>query len=219
MILTLTSAPDTTRPFTMLDGDFHNEDDLLEFCLKTSKMGIVHAIYSNKLFLAYFFRRYDEVAEMAEQYRSRKLMRFLDVYVEFFEGLSALQLAQRRDNHEQKWIQTAERAISSFKTWENHCSWNYENKLLLLEAEMLRAKGQVGSAEEKYKTSIASAQKHRFDHEAGMAMELAGEFYKEQGRNLDAKTQFIGARDCYERWGATALVKQLNDRENIDQRL
>jgi tetratricopeptide (TPR) repeat protein len=212
MILKLMNVQDTTRPFAMLHGDIHNEDDLLEFCLKTEKFGIVNAIHSNRLFIAYFFRRFDEAVSMAEKYRSRKMLRFLDVYVEFFGALSALQLARRHDQHESKWIETAERSITMFDTWVKHNIWNHENKRLLLLAEMHRTRGQLESAEDMYKASIASAQNHLFDHEAGIAHELLGEFYKEQGKILDAKEQFVAACDCYERWGATALVNQLKER-------
>lgn len=211
LILTLLGDKDTNKPFSMLNRGFYNEDDLLEFCIKTEKQGIVHAIHSNKLFIAYFFKRFEEATAMAEKYRGRKMMRFLDVYIEFFDGLSALQLGRRQDKHEQKWVQVAERAISTFKTWESHCNWNYENKLLLLEAELHFLRGEHNMAEKKYTASIASAEKHRFDHEAGIAMELAGMFYKEIGRSDDARSQFNQARDCYERWGATALIKQLHD--------
>lgn len=209
MILALMNVKDTTRPFSMLDGHIHNEDDLYDFCLKTEKFGIVHAIQSNRLFLAYFFKRHDEAVVMAEKYRRRKMLRFLDVYVEFFGALSALHLARQKDQHEHKWIETAERSIAMFDTWTKHSVWNHENKRLLLMAEMHRTKGQPESAEVTYKASIASAQKHRFDHEAGIAQELLGDFFKEQGKTLDAREQFVSACDCYERWGATALVNQL----------
>ena len=109
---------------------------------------------------------------MADLYHSRKMMRFLDVFVVLFEGLTSLQLARRKNGDEQKWIRKAEQAISSFKTWGSHSNWNCENKILLLQAELHSVRGQIDDAEEKYKVSILSARKHRFIHEEGMAFEL-----------------------------------------------
>lgn len=207
MLLTLLNAQDITKPFVMLEAaDIQTEDDLLLFCTRTEKFGVVHAIHSNRLILAYFFKRYDEAAQMADLYHSRKMMRFLDVFVVLFEGLTSLQLARRKNGDEQKWIRKAEQAISSFKTWGSHSNWNCENKLLLLQAELHSVRGQIDDAEEKYKVSILSARKHRFIHEEGMAFELLGNFYKEHERHEDAKVQLIAARDCYKQWGAAVLA-------------
>ena len=210
MILTLLNAQDSTKPFVMLEAaDIQTEDDLLEFCTRTEKLGVVHAIQSNRLILAYYFKRYDVAADMADLYHSRKMMRFLDLYVVLFDGLTSLKLARRKNGDKEKWIRKSEQAISSFKTWGSHSNWNCENKLLLLQAEMHSVRGQVDDAEEKYKVSILSARKHRFIQEEGMALELLGEFYKENERHEDARVQLIAARDCYEQWGATVLVNLL----------
>ena len=206
MLLTLMNAQDTSKAFTMLDEHIYSEDELLEFCLKKEKLGVVHGINLNRLFLAYSFKQYDEAASMAKLYNSRKMMRFLDVYAVLFEGLTALQLARRDDDSKHKWIEIVEQAIESFKTWENHSKWNFENKLLLLQAELHDVREQFDEAEEKYKASISSAQKHRFVHEEGIALNLFGEFYKKLGMEKDAKIQLVAARHCYEQWGATALV-------------
>jgi hypothetical protein len=209
MILTLMGVNDTSKSFAMLDGNIYSDDDLLQYCLKREKLGVVHGVHSNKLFLAFFFKRYDEAALMAEKYRSRKLMRFLDVYHIFFEGLTALQLARRKDSNEHKWIEVAEQAISAFMIWESHCNWNNENKLMLLQAELHFVKGKLAEAEERYEASVLSAQRHRFVHEEGLAMELSGMFYRAIEREDEAKKQLLGARHCYEQWGAIALVNQL----------
>lgn len=206
MLLTLMNIQDKSKAFALLNDNIYNEDELLDFCLKKEKLGVVHGIHLNRLILAYSFKRYDEAASMAKLYNDRKVMRFLDTYAVLFEGLTALQLARRDDGCRPKCMEIADRAIETFKTWESHSKWNFENKLLLLQAELHSVKEQFDDAEEKYKASILSARKHRFDHEVGIALNLFGEFYKMRGMEEDAKKQLLAARHCYAQWGATALA-------------
>lgn len=125
-------------------------------------------------------------------------------------GLTALQLARRRDEDEDKWTQIAEKAVTSFQTWQGYCAWNFSNKAALLEAELYFLREEFDKAEDKYNTSIELAYKHHFLHEEGLAMELAGKFYIEMGNNRTAKTSLMTARACYVRWGADALVPALD---------
>ncbi|KAL7465110.1 hypothetical protein ACHAXS_009397 [Conticribra weissflogii] len=108
-----------------------------------------------------------------------------------------------------KWLEIGERAIQSHKTWVKHSEWNFENKLLLLEAELLYLKGKYVSAEKKYISSIESAHRHKFVHEEGLAMDRISSYYKFRG-NVGKETEYLnGAFSCYETWGALGLLKHL----------
>jgi hypothetical protein len=82
--------------------------------------------------------------------------------------------------------------------------------LVELQAELHFLKGEHDQAEEKYKALIVSAYKHYFLHEEGLAMELSGMFYRAIGKKEEAKTSLLGARACYTRWGADAIVPSLD---------
>lgn len=200
---------DVGEAFTVLNGDITNEDELLERGISTGKRTLVQYIYLFKLLLAYWFAKYDEAAQMADLYGMHH-MRFLDIYHVFYEGLTSFQMARKRNSDEETWIARGEQAVSTFQTWVGHSNWNFENKFLLLCAELQFVKGNHDAAEENYKSSIMSAQNHRFLHEEGLAMELLGFFYCKVGKIEDSKKMLENARERYEKWGATAIVTRLD---------
>ena len=56
------------------------------------------------------------------------------------------------------------------------------------------------------------ARKYGFVQNEGLASELAGRFYMDRGLETSADAFLRNARDCYERWGASGKVKQLDAR-------
>jgi len=213
IILMLSGDARSKSPFDAFSGAFdceiNSEEDLLQHALSTGKAGVVQAIRFNRLFLAYWFKRYDEAAEMASLYKTRMMMPLIDAYHAFFEGLTAFHFA-RQAAHEPKWIDIGNKVLDSYRTYASHSKWNWENKLLLLEAENHYSKGELDEAEQKYSAAIKSAHEHRFIHEEGLAQELFSAFHVTHG-NLDkAKHHILQARACYEKWGAFALVDMLD---------
>ena len=206
VVLKLIGA-DVEEAFKLLPDSINNADDLLEVATSTGQKNLQDVVSFYKLLTAFWFRQYDEVAK----YPSRRVRGFLDVYHLFFEGISALHLARKRDEDEESWTKIGEKAVSSFQNWAKCCDWNFENKILLLEAELHFLKGEYVDAEGKYKASIGSAYKHQFVNEEGLAMELAGKFLDTIGKTDESSTFLLGARACYEKWGASSLVPHIND--------
>jgi len=95
-----------------------------------------------------------------------------------------------------------------------HGYWNWENKLLLLEAESHACEGELEMAKSKFRASIDSAKRHRFVHEEGLASELLGAFLEENGNVDEAKEHYAYARLCYQKWGAFALADRLSQKEH-----
>ncbi|HEY9301714.1 MAG TPA: GAF domain-containing protein, partial [Phormidium sp.] len=56
------------------------------------------------------------------------------------------------------------------------------------------------------------AKKHEYINEAGLAYELAAKFYLSKGRKVSARAYMQEACYCYQLWGATAKVKDLERR-------
>jgi len=215
LILKLIGNASTKNPFHTFNGVFNgeisNEDDLLQHTVSTGKAGVAQAIYFNRLFIAFFFKRYGEAAEMAELYKSRTMMPLIDAYHAFYEGLTAFHFARHSaDDEPNKWFQIGEKALSSFKTWATHSTWNWENKLLLLEAEWHFSKGEMEKAEVKYNLAIESARRHRFIHEEGLANDLAASFHLYHYMEKEALGHLTQVKKCYEKWGAFALVERLD---------
>jgi GAF domain-containing protein len=89
---------------------------------------------------------------------------------------------------------------------------DYLHQSYLVEAEKARVLGQFLEAEELYEQAIASAAEHEFIQEETLAYELAAKHYLARGREKIAQTYMKEAHSCYERWGATAKVKELETR-------
>ena len=55
------------------------------------------------------------------------------------------------------WMAKGEFLLKKMKCWNEYCSWNFENKMLLLEAEWLSITGDFDQAESLYVRSIATS--------------------------------------------------------------
>ena len=199
---------DDSRPFDLLPDDINNENDLLKDALSKGRQNLKDVIHFYRfVFSSFWFKQYDEVTKYPSH---RRVVRFLDIYHVFYEGLAALHLARTSDRDVAKWTETGEKAVALFRIWEGHCKWNFQNMYLLLAAELHFLRAEHIEAQEKYKASIISAYTHNFLHEEGLAMELLGMFYNSMGKKKEAEETLMGARVCYERWGAVALLPQLD---------
>ena len=129
----------------------------------------------------------------------------------FFEGLASFQLARQSSGAE--CANLVEKGLSTLKRMRNlseHSVWNWENKMLLLEAESLYTEGNLfESAGLLYDKAIQSAHEHKFIHEEAIASELAGNFYHERGFHDKSYSYFAHSVKSYEKWGARAVAKRL----------
>lgn len=98
------------------------------------------------------------------------------------------------------------------KQWVYHAPMNYLHQYHLVEAEKARVLGQFLEAEELYERAIAGAAENEFVQEEALAYELAAKHYLARGRSKIAQTYMKEAHYCYDRWGATAKVKDLENR-------
>ena len=209
LVLKLMGSSNISAAFTAMTATFSDEDQLLQHGISTGKQTLVKYIYLYRLIHAFWVQDLDAAAQNASLY-GENYSRFMDIYFVFYEGLTALRLALSATNDTDKWIGTGEAAVSTFQTWKSHSTWNFENKYLLLLAELKQVNGDLVSAEEFYKSSILSARSHKFVHEEGLAMESLGLFYRNIGREEDAIEMLMSARSCYVKWGASAIVERLD---------
>jgi len=199
---------DDTRSFDFLPDDINNGNDLLKAAMSKGRQNLIDVIHFYQfVFSAFWLKQYDEVTKYPSRHRA---VRFLDIYHVFYEGLAALHLARTSDGDVAKLTETGERAVALFQLWSQHCEWNFQNMHLLLAAELHFLRAEHIEAEEKYKSSIVSAYTHSFLNEEGLAMELLGLFYSSVGKRKEAKESLAGARVCYAKWGAIALLPRLD---------
>merc|ERR1711971_217412 len=99
-------------------------------------------------------------------------------------------------------------ALRRLEGWKRQCSWNAENKFLLLKAEFYFARGEFVQARDGYLAAIESAKDHRFVHEEALSCEVAGLFHAERtGRRGEAMNLFKRSYECYTKWGAKQKLR------------
>ena len=94
--------------------------------------------------------------------------------------------------------------------WAKNCPENFENRALLVGAEIARIEGRELDAERQYEAAVKSASEGEFVHNEAVGNELAARFYAARGYETISHAYLRNARDCYLRWGANGKVKQLD---------
>ena len=127
----------------------------------------------------------------------------------FIDGLIGFYFARKHREDEAKWADLGVNTIDALQSWLPSSEWNFSNKLSLLKAEYYFLKGEEGQAMFFYQASIKSAHDHRFIHEEGLAEEKLAAYLLHKGKLDAALVHYTNAKQCYELWGANALVKQV----------
>ncbi|MFC1617300.1 ATP-binding protein, partial [Candidatus Margulisiibacteriota bacterium] len=99
----------------------------------------------------------------------------------------------------------------TMKTWAAHCPVNFLHHKLLMEAEIARIKGKNTKAQKLYDKAITAAKENEYLRYEALCNELAAKFHLAQGNNKFASVYMEDAYYCYERWGAAAKVKHLQE--------
>ena len=209
-ILKLMGQSDVNEAFSFLENDISNEEDLLENAISLGDDVLIQCVYFFRMFTSFWFKNYKIASQNAEIYGKSEAFHMMDVYHCFYSGLIGFRLARSNGTDRDKWMDIGRTAVTTFESWKSHSLWNFESKYLLLLAELEFLEGDCCEAEEHYKASIVSAQKHKFIHEEGLAMELLGSLYMAAGNKEGSIEMLLKARGCYEKWGATAVVEVLD---------
>mmetsp|Transcript_43738 Transcript_43738/g.91966 ORF Transcript_43738/g.91966 Transcript_43738/m.91966 type:complete len:1476 (+) Transcript_43738:19-4446(+) len=144
------------------------------------------------------------IAESNETLRATTLLGI------FFEGLACFKLArQSLGNKRVALLEQGESVLARMRFYNDHSTWNFENKMLLLEAERMYTLDNFDQADSFYQQSILSAHKHKFIHEEAIASYLLGEFLHEQRLFKKSKSLLLHSIQCFEKWGAFAVARRV----------
>ena len=191
----------------------------------------------HQLVRAYLFRRLDDLQSLdivdisGDIERNKHQLRPNLLFGLFFEGLASFLLARQttRDSERSRWIEMGEKVLTKMKYWSEHSSWNWESKMVLLEAEKMYTIGSFDQASLFYDRAIRVANKHKFVNDEAIASELAGTFLCEGGLHaVKAEALLLHSVQCYKTWGALAVAKRVEtfivskfvaDCSSLDQRI
>ena len=171
----------------------------------------------HQLVRAYLFRRLDDVqsldimniSDLIE--KNKHLKHPVFIFGLFFEGLASFLLArQTNDSERSRWIEKGENVLRKMKYWSELSSWNWESKMVLLEAEKMYTIGSFDQASLFYDRAIRVANKHKFVNDEAIASELAGTFLcEERLHGVKAEAILLHSVQCYKTWGALAVAKRV----------
>ena len=196
-----------------LVGDVYNEKEMLPVHMEAGDSSAICVTYLNKLHVCYLFQDFEqalECADLADQYlhgvRGTPAVPVFYLY----DSLARLALYDRAPPRDRALI--LGRVASNqrkMKKWAVHGPMNFAHKYWLVEAERNRVLGRDSRAVRCYDRAILLAREHQYMNEEALAYERAALFYLKRGRVVVAAAHLLDACYCYERWGATAKVRQL----------
>jgi len=199
-----------------LVGTKYDAEKMLPIIIESGDIYSVLEIYLQRLVFDYLFQHFEtaiESADKAEENLKGALSIIAVAIFYFYDSLARLAIFSEISNTQQKQIlKKVNSNQKKMQVWAHHAPMNFLHKFYLVEAERARVLGKNTEAREYYDRAIALAQENQYLNEEALANELAGKFYLAQGQNHVARHYLQDAHYAYQRWGAQAKVKDLEER-------
>ncbi|MBE9007523.1 AAA family ATPase [Fortiea sp. LEGE XX443] len=199
-----------------LVGRVFNEEEALPHAIAVKDGTAIQMLYLHKVILCYLFEEYHQAVQTAilarKHFEEATAIKVLPVFC-FYHSLALLSLLLDASNSEKlALLNCVNTNQEKMQKWAEYAPMNYLHEFYLVEAEKARVLGQFFEAEEFYEQAIAGAAENEYIQEEALAYELAAKHYLARGRSKIAQTYMKEAHYCYDRWGATAKVKDLEKR-------
>src|SRR5579859_3188512 len=111
-----------------------------------------------------------------------------------------------------KHLDALTRHLRQLETWSAYSSEDYENRAVLVSAEVAALDGRFLDAEQLFERAIGLSRDKGFIHNQAIANERAASFHARRGIETISRAYLQAAHSCYLRWGATGKVHQLRER-------
>ncbi|MBD2108196.1 PAS domain S-box protein [Nodosilinea sp. FACHB-13] len=213
---TILNLQDRTENPSRLVGRVCNEEQALSHAIAVKDGTAIQMLYLHKIMLCYLFGEHHQAEQIAilarQHFEDVTAITVLPIFC-FYHSLALLSLSPDVSNSEKTaWLSCVSSNQEKMQKWASHAPMNYLHKFYLVEAEKARVSGQFFEAEELYERAIAGAAENEYIQEEALAYELAAKHYLARGREKFAQTYMKEAHYCYDRWGAAAKVKDLENR-------
>ena len=199
-----------------LSGESYNEERLSRIQIELTQKVELFFFYINKLILYYLFENLHQAtdhAALAERYLDCATSSIWVSTFYLYDSLSRLAVYSSVPHSDQEnCISKVTNNQRKMQNWAHYAPPNFKHKHDLVEAEKARVLGQFFEAEELYERAIQGARDNEYLQEEALAYELTAKHYLARGREKIAQTYMKESHYCYERWGATAKVKDLETR-------
>ncbi|MEG4108948.1 protein kinase domain-containing protein [Microcoleus sp. S13_C5] len=194
---------------------YKEQQGLNRYLANNDSLGFQY-FYINKLILCYLFGQFTQAlksANAAEGYLKGAPGQVTMPLLRFYDSLVRLAIYSSVPDSEQKaLLPNVIDNQEKLHKWALHAPMNFLHKYHLVEAEKARVLGQLLEAEGFYEQAIQGARENGYIQEEALAYELAAKHYLARGLEKFTQLYMKEAHYCYERWGATAKVKDLETR-------
>jgi PAS domain S-box-containing protein len=201
---------------TRLVGEFYNEENGLPQHEVANDGTATFDVYFNKLILCYLFSEYAQAvgnSVIAERYLIRIIGTPVAPFYYLYDALARLAIySESSPEVQEEFLKKVTTSQEKMKQWAQYASMNCLHKYHLVQAEKARVLGHLHEAEGLYEQAIQGAKDNEYLQEEALAYELAAKHYLARGLEKVAQLYMKEAHYCYERWGATAKVKDLETR-------
>ncbi|GBF79610.1 trifunctional serine/threonine-protein kinase/ATP-binding protein/sensor histidine kinase [Aphanothece sacrum] len=198
-----------------LIGKSYNEKIMLEQYIKSHYNLAIFHLYFYKLMLCYLFSDFSQAIENsieAEKHLGAIIIPGLPTF-RFYNSLAQLAIYNNVSKFQQnEIIKKVKINQKKMKIWATHNPSHYLNKFYLVEAELARILKQEQTARDYYDQAITVAKAQDYIQEEALAYELAAQFYININYQHLARYYLQDAHYAYQRWGAIAKVKDLEDK-------
>ena len=202
----------------LLIGEIIDETELWPRLCETNDRTGLASLTFHRMLLACLFRDYPRCLELISLAEEQNILRssrglFTETRFCFLDSIARLGVAALAEGRQRKELLAKVAANQRrLRRWARHAPCNHLHVFELVEAERHRLAGRISRAGRGYERAIQAARQNGFPNEEGWANELAGQFFLDQGELVKAQAHLYQARYAYERWGASAKVRDVEER-------
>jgi diguanylate cyclase (GGDEF)-like protein len=202
----------TVSPLSLSTKDFNEEEQLAAIRESGHKLNLFYRLLIMERY-HYLFGSYEEAYRIGFEMDTmleilRGTFRLAEHYL--YRCLSLLAVYPEKSFREKRRIMgILKRHGKKMKKWARICPANFLPKHLLIEAELTAVRGRFEEACHLFDQAVSSAREHGYTNIEALANERAGLFCQGRGFDRMSEPYLKAAHQAYERWGATAKMREL----------
>jgi predicted ATPase/class 3 adenylate cyclase len=203
-----------TESATSLGSEEFDEARVEARLRKQKNLTALGYLIIRKLHLTYLFGDYDAALDYGlsgEKFVELLPGQILLAEQSLYFGLTLVALRRRGRAGGSRLARALRRCDRRLRRWASYAPDNFEHMSLLLRAEIASLDHSAQDAGRLYESAIKSARKHGFTHIEALALERAASWNADRNLTIPAESYLERAIQTYERWGATAKLRQLRN--------
>lgn len=203
-----------SKNFLLLDGDYFQEEKVIEEWLGSSNSNALFDYYLCKARLSYFGEDYRQGYEYHLKASEREAAMFSMMFIPenlFFGGLLIGEILEPGTDLQdrKKLLKELDRYVKRFQVWAINAPSNYGHKYKILRGIQSELKDDPDSAKKYYREAIRLAQENKYLLEEGLANELLARIFLKENDSLYVNVHIHEAYYAFSRMGMESKCTKL----------